>query len=98
MPLKSKDGEYYAYNVTNVVDALDMDKSDLKLFSDGDVMDITQYVFHEHLLLNELIFKIPQKKALVYVTDAFVKRVRDEELLGFHFPEVYPYTEPRPLF
>ena len=47
---------------------------------------------------DELIFKIPQFRKSVYVTDAFVQRVREEKLQGFHFPEVYPYTEPRPLY
>ena len=93
LPLKSKDGEYYAYNVTNTIDALDEEKSELKLHRDGSIMRVLQYVFHEDRIKNEQIFKIPQKIGLVFVTDAFVQRVQDEGLLGFKFPEVYPHTE-----
>ena len=93
LPLKCVDGDYYAFNVTNVISVLDESHSELKRFSNGNVMSVRKYVFHEDLLQDELIFKIPQKTNLVYVTEAFIERVSEAKLQGFKFPEVYPHTE-----
>jgi len=86
LPLRYPDGEYFAYNVTRVVDALDEHASTVLRFTSGGIMTIQRYVFDPMRLGTAPIFKLRQlPKAFVYVTDEFVRRVEDSGLTGFHF-------------
>ena len=79
--------------MTHIVDALDTEKSICEYYTDGGIMEVVQYVFHEERVRDEILFKIPELHNIIFVTEAFIQRVRDEELIGFRFPEVYPHTE-----
>lgn len=90
LPVRHARQRYFAYNVTTVIDAIDLTRSQVEWFSDGGVMAISSYVFQPELLGAASIFKIPQlPRAFVYVTDEFTDRVRRTELIGFVFSELW---------
>jgi hypothetical protein len=88
LPLLSKEGSYYAYHVTRVVDAFDEAESELKRFSDGAIMRVTRYAFRPERLAGMSIFRVPQLSQ-VFVTEIFVERVIKAKLTGFEFVEVW---------
>lgn len=94
LPLISKDGQFYVYNVTRVADALDEERSEVVRFkTSGRIMRIEHYRFRSELLAGLSIFKVPQLTE-VFVTDAFVKRVQEANLKGFAFRELWS-SEPQ---
>lgn len=92
LPVRAKRGEFYVFNVTNVVDALDENRSELERFtSSGRVMRIRRFVFRPDAVAGQTIFKIPQMiRSLVLVTDQFRQRVEDRRLTGFVFERLWP--------
>jgi hypothetical protein len=86
LPLDCKDGNYWVFNVTRMVDALNVEGAKVKRFSDGGIMRVEQYSFRPEKIHGLTIFKIPQFPfSDVYVTDAFVERVKGTGLTGFAF-------------
>lgn len=86
LPLRCKCGEYFAYNVTRVLPALDEANSSITRFSTGRVMSIGRYVFRPEQLGGAAVFKIPElPKAYVFVVDSFVERARATGLTGLTF-------------
>jgi hypothetical protein len=83
--------EYFLFNVTTVVDALDASNSEVIRFNGSTkVLNIRSYSFFSEKLSGRSIFKIPQTPTGdVFVTDAFVKRVNSAALKGFWFPLVW---------
>ena len=73
--IRSDNEILYVVNVTNIIDCLDYDKSEIKRFtSSGRVMRIIKYVFKTEKLKNATIFKLPENpKAISYVTEDFKK-------------------------
>ena len=83
LPLRSRDGEFYAYNVTTVVDALDEQRSEGPRFSTGRFIWLDRYEFLPERVASYPIFKLPQfPRGRWYYTDAFLNRVREAELIG----------------
>jgi hypothetical protein len=90
LPLTYGRGRYFAYNVTQIVDALDESRSEVRRFSSGRVMSIDRYFFHSERLRDAVIFKISQlSRAFVFSTDRFVDAVRHAGLTGFTFEKVW---------
>jgi len=91
LPLSCSEGEYYAFNVTTFIDALDESTSEVERFeSSGRIMQINKYVFLGDRLSDATIFRIPQfPRAEVYVTDQFCKMVMDNGLVGFKFVKIW---------
>jgi hypothetical protein len=90
LPLRYHRGDYVAYNVTRIIDALDEEASSILRFRDGKVMAIQEYIFRPDRLVGATIFKIPQlPKAFVFVTGEFARRVEDSALTGFHFRKLW---------
>ncbi len=77
-------------NVTTLVDALDEEKSDVLRASDtGQLLMIHRPSFRADRLGPE-IFKLSQMpRGLIYVTEAFVHRVRATSLEGLDFKLVW---------
>lgn len=91
LPLESSDGDFLAYNVTTVVNALLEAESKLTRFSDGRLLRLDEPVFSSDAIGQAVIFKIPQKSfPEIFVTDEFVKRVAKAELTGFRFVPLGP--------
>ena len=87
LPLVSDVGEFYAFNVTNVVDALDQEQSKLVRFqSSGRVMSITPYAFRQEVRSDQMIFKLPQTlRGRPLVTQTFADVAKLAGLTGLLF-------------
>lgn len=91
LPLDCREGVYYAFNTTCVIDALDQEQSQFERFRDGRVMDIKRHVFDADKIGISAIFLLPYlRRSRVYVTDLFVERVQEARLTGFDFRLVWP--------
>src|SRR4030095_1391831 len=89
LPLNCIDGDYFAYNVLNLVSALDQEKSDIVRFPTGRIMTVRKYALNEDKLAGQMIFKIPEIVLLsVFVTDRFKNKIEDAGLTGFCFIEI----------
>ncbi len=95
LPLKCKEGKFYAFNVTRVLDGLDLEKSSIERFpSSGRVMQVYRYVFKTDVIGGYPIFKIkygPNSDLLrgeLFVSDEFVDRVKATGLTGFRFEKL----------
>jgi hypothetical protein len=60
LPIDCAQGTYFAFNVTRVVDALDVERSELELFDDGEIMNVARYELKAEKLNDAAIFKLPQ--------------------------------------
>ncbi|WP_373461116.1 imm11 family protein [Paenibacillus sp. V4I5] len=88
LPLKHEKEKFYAINILNIVDGFDKQKSKIKYFNSGKIMNIEEYFFHCDKIVNQHIFKIPERlKSTVFVSDVFVQAVKDHSLKGFIFKE-----------
>jgi hypothetical protein len=90
LPLDFPGGTYYIFNVTTVVDALNVPECDAVYFPTGRIMTIHRYQFHPHKLNGLTIFKVPQfLLAPIFVTDDFLKQAESAGLTGFKFKQVW---------
>lgn len=93
LSLDSKTGEYYFYNITTVIDALDLAKSKCDFWCDPPTtaVDIDYFAFHEERLVGTSIFRILELPLYTIVTKAFVDRVHESRLNGFSFEKIWPF-------
>jgi hypothetical protein len=90
LPLSCNEGEYHAFNVTTSIDALDESNSKVERFeSSGRIMQINKYMFFADRLRDATIFRIPQNRAKIFVTDVFRNVVIDNGLIGFEFVNLW---------
>lgn len=88
LPVSYPDGKYFAYNVTCMLDALDIRSSDIQYFSTGRIMAVRSYVL-KHDKISSPIFKLRQMPmGAVFVTSEFVQAVDKAQLTGFEFKPV----------
>jgi hypothetical protein len=98
LPLVSDVGEYFAYNVTTVADALDEGKSEIA-WLDGDkrtidrIFDILRYEFLPEQLTGLSIFLLVEMGSKAFVTQEFVDRAQEHQLQGFNFVKLWPLPE-----
>jgi hypothetical protein len=79
-----------ALNVTNMLDVLDEEASEVTRFRDGRLMRIRRYVFLEEPLRGVTIFKIPNfRVSPTFVGDAFVSAWRKAGLKGLVFSPIW---------
>jgi hypothetical protein len=80
---------YYVFNVTRSIDALDESRAEVVRFGTGRIMMVKRYAFLPGALVDVSIFRVPQLRVQVFVTERFVERVRRANLTGFLFREVW---------
>lgn len=91
LSLISDVGEFFAYNVTTVADALDADRSEVTWGHDRLYASrIHRYEFDPDRLKGLVIFRLRQKMLDYYVTETFAQRVREHKLQGFDLAKVWP--------
>jgi hypothetical protein len=83
--LTSNEGDYWIFNVTDVRDALDIGASECLFFDDGKLMQVNRYKFIAAKLANAVVFRLRPFPMEVFVTDAFIVRVKSAQLRGFEF-------------
>jgi hypothetical protein len=93
LPLVASVGEYYAYNITTVVDILDHERSEIEWFNEGRVsaLDIRRYECIPAKLTGLSIFRLVEMSSSTFVHQVFVDRVKQHGLQGFHFTRLYPH-------
>ncbi len=94
LPVLTHLGTYYAYNVTRVVDVLDLQKSDVS-WSAGKTSrahEVNRFEFKESVK-DLTIFKIPQMPVAIYITEPFVLRVRELGLNGMWITKCWPMAK-----
>lgn len=91
--MQFKKRQYYSINVLNVVDCLDVSRSDVLYSSEnpGKVLSIGYYHFLDRKLPNDPIFMIPNDHA-IFVRTSFVDCVRDNMLTNAKFGD--PAVDP----
>ncbi len=87
LPLQGE--EAWLFNVTTVLDALDLAHSKIACFDNGDILDIERHVFRQENIGAAEIFKLPMRVSEVYVTGSFVERVRNAGLRGVSFARLW---------
>lgn len=87
LPLKNSESSFYAINIIKVIDCINYEKSEFKMFKDGiRIMRFKKYSFLEDKLDGNSIFKIiDEPLGNPFVTDDFRNAVLDNGLTGFKF-------------
>ena len=88
LPVILNSERYYIHHVTKVLDALDLNKSEVERFSSGRLMRVIKYVLKENIVDNHDIFRLIGVKRLVFASERFVHAVKEGGLLGFKFVPV----------
>lgn len=85
LPINLGKTEWFVFNTTTVIDALDFGKG--KMRRGEEIYWGDKQVFREEKLAGATIFKIPEMLSygFPYVTDAFIERVAKAKLRGFRF-------------
>ena len=91
---------YFLYNITTMIDALDHQHCVLEYWPrikrvfEFPVRRVLEYAFHEQLLQNVHLFKIPEfPTTQIYVTGNFVEEVQSRGLTGFRFTRLWSSGE-----
>ncbi len=87
LPIVVDNMDYCMVNVTEVLDCINYDMSEYKLFSDGKrIMRFENYVFHKEVISGKHIFKIKDEPlGSPFVSDEFKEKVLANNLTGFDF-------------
>jgi hypothetical protein len=106
LPLDCDEGEYFAYNITRIIDVLDKDRSqiqwDITVDRSGPrirakkvtIDRIWHFEIHQDRMGDAAIFRLPQCFSDVYVTDVFHDRAQEAGLQGMVFEKVWPPLRP----
>lgn len=91
LPLLCDDGEYWTFNVTCFIDALDEGKSVVLRATDEDrILLIDKYVFHGEALEDAMLFKIPQlRRGAFLASEKFVELIKCSGLTGLAFRQIW---------
>lgn len=94
LPLSCEDGDFWALNVTCLIDALDEYKSKILRSSDTkEMLTIQKHVFRPAVLRGAVLFKLPQMvRGLIYVTNHFVELIMSSGLVGLEFVVLWKDT------
>lgn len=94
LPLRTTKGEYFAFNLKTIRNALDLRKSILRRTSpERTAISIDYFSFNTKNLIDTTIFRVPENSNIKLVTDIFKERVESSCLNGFNFIPVWPLPE-----
>ena len=89
LPLRHGQQELYAVNVYEITDCLDHDHSKVTRFASSEgIMRIDSYAFKENCLEDRHIFRLPELRARIFVSDRFKETVESNGLRGLDFIRV----------
>ena len=83
LPIRTPVGEYFAYNITRVVAALDRPGTDAEWFDNDRIMADRRLAFHPQVVRDLAFFRIPELRTRAFMTDLVAQRVRQTGLTGF---------------
>jgi len=94
LPLRTSKGEYFAFNLKTIRNALDLRKSILTRTSpERTAVSIEYFSFKNASLRDTTIFRVPENPNIELVTNAFKERVESSCLNGFNLIPVWPLPE-----
>lgn len=79
----------WLFNATNIIDALDEERSTIVRFTDGAVLAIEKHVFRSDAIGDAEIFRLPGRASNIYVRETVVRRIGELGLLGIAFDLVW---------
>lgn len=79
----------WLYNVTTVIDALDLSATRIVHFDDGSIMDIEAHAFRAASIGTSEVFKLPMRSSATYATESFVDRIERAGLSRLSFELVW---------
>lgn len=83
--------DYWVLNITRLVDAFDMEKSELILYDDGEIRNIKQLYFKDDYDKNFYIGRESLKTLSIVVSPELVQRFKKEKITGVKFLKDYEY-------
>ncbi|MFD1878473.1 imm11 family protein [Vibrio chagasii] len=94
LPLDCEGKELYILNIFNVVDCLDLDKSEIMFREELDLSDpqpvIDDYEFDVKKLGENALFRLPYKnEARIYFTESFINEIEKHQLTGFNYRAIW---------
>ncbi|WP_146517964.1 imm11 family protein [Stieleria varia] len=97
LPVQSKTGDYFVYNVLTKSLALDVDKSEITFgppnISKETAFMVDRFEFDETKLVEHAIFRIREYPQVVLVTEQFKRKADQAQLNGLNFVPVFPIPE-----
>lgn len=94
LPLETKKGEYFVFNILTKSTALDASRSKATMYPNKETANGMEYFwFDEAKLEGHTIFRIREYPGPVFVTSVFKDRVEEAGLNGFYFIKVWPFPE-----
>jgi len=97
LPVRLKDKTFYVLNITEVINALDDENTEWKLYDDGTKDTISNYQFLTRRFTNSSLFKIPETHTTeiftyhdsIILEEDFYSIYRKLNFTGLQFIEVY---------
>ena len=90
LPLHTDDDvELFVLNIRVVIDALDVERSEIRTIPETDIVNVRQHVFIESALQGVEMFRVPLVPHNIYFTDLFVERVKKLKLKGTDFIKLW---------
>ena len=86
LPIITQIDSYWLLNIS-VIDCLDQEKSQVKLYSSGRIMAVLKYAFYEERLPDTNIFVLPVGIDVI-ITEKFKKVYDENKLTGLHFRDL----------
>ncbi len=97
LPLQTDDDvELFILNIRVVIDALDVERSEIETFPNTDIVAVQEHVFIESALQGMEMFRVPLVPHNIYFTDRFVERVKKLKLKGTDFIKLWSSDEQPP--
>lgn len=86
LPLECADADLVVYNPLRIVDALDIERSELHRLSSGRIYQISRHVFRPGVIRGIHAFKVPEMtQGRLFVSEAVVDAARRAGLVGTDF-------------
>ena len=90
LPVRCDVGDYWFVNVTTVLDCINIEKSSYETFRSGEIMRFCEYWLKDEVMEGHNIFlSSEEKRAAIFVSDAFKERVEECGITGFSFNLVW---------
>lgn len=84
--------EYFAFNCTNVVDALDVDQSEIEYFSHGPARRIVRYALRLEAIEQHAVFRMEwPPQFTVFAREDVVSQVEAHQLVGLETERIWPH-------
>lgn len=91
LPVSCGTEELWYFNTLRVADILDRDKSGITWLKHGiTAIEIDPYVFHESLVSDLSIFRIPEQPARVFITHKFLNYSIENRITGIEARLLWP--------